>query len=427
MIEILKQVIVSQQQRVHQKPLFQRNLVIPATSERIITITGARRTGKTSHQKLMMRQLLSEGVSADRIVYLNLEDDRLFPGSLEQLGLLPDAYYSLFPDNRNQKVWFFLDEVQEVTGWETFVRRLQDTENCSIVLTGSSSKLLSRELATELRGRSLNYEVFPYSLVELVSHASSSTFNPYSDLDRARVCNVLDQYLAEGGFPEIVGVAIDDKRRIWQEYVDLMIYRDMIERHNVGNTFLLRYFLKFLILNQGNLLSVNKVYQDFKSLGHNIGRASLYDYLSYAEDAYVIFPVHKFSENIREQQRNPMKIYLVDSGLKQAMTTKMDRGRSMENAVYLKLRQMEGVITYWKGKQEVDFCIQRRDGIHLINVCDDINDPTTRKRELSGLNEAMRYFGINQSLLITSNLEESARVENGLVEIKSAWKWLMDD
>src|SRR5690554_3530709 len=163
MKEIFKNLIRDAQERFPVKT-YPRQTDIPLRSERMITITGARRTGKTYFQYQMIDKLLTqEKVDKSRILYLNLEDDRLFPMDLSKLGTLTDAYYELYPTNRQKKVWFFLDEIQVVAGWERFVRRLDDTENCQVVLTGSSSTLLSREIATHLRGRTLSYEIFPYS------------------------------------------------------------------------------------------------------------------------------------------------------------------------------------------------------------------------------------------------------------------------
>jgi len=434
--QIFKTIIRDNQQRFP-ATLHPRRGNIPVEAERIITLTGARRTGKTFTQFQLINTLLDQKVAdPTQIVYVNLEDDRFFPLSLEKLGLLPEAYYDLYPDNRETKVWFFLDEIQIVPDWERFVRRLHDAENCRIFLTGSSSALLSREIATRLRGRTLSYEIFPFSFTEVADfkqipddlHASNST---------AKLRHAMHQYLESGGFPEIVQTAPDEQapgihQKIWQEYIDLILFKDVIERHQVSNTWLLKYYLKFLLTNSSNLISIQKIYRDFKSQGIKVSKNSLYEYLVYMEEAYALFTVPIYSGNLREQQRNPRKIYPLDIGLKRAVSGNRDPGRDLEALVFQQLRRFYPNIYYWKKNQEVDFLVPEQAGKDalplLLNVSATLEDPDTRNREISGVKEAASELGLSSCFLITLDEEETVntQLQNGRplqIKIMPFWKW----
>lgn len=432
--QVYKTIIRDNQERFPVK-LHPRRVNIPLDTERIITLTGARRTGKTFTQFGMINTLLENGqANPSQIVYLNLEDDRLFPLNLEKLGMLPDAYYELYPDNRKTTVWFFLDEIQIVPDWERFVRRLDDTENCRLVLTGSSSSLLSREIATRLRGRTLSYEIFPFSFPEVTDFQHIPTDLHTSD-SAAQLRHTMQQYLDTGGFPEVVQSLADNTseevtQKIWQEYIDLIIFKDIIERHQVSNTWLLKYYLKFLLTNSANPVSIQKIYRDFKSQGIKVSKNSLYEYLGYMEEAYAVFTVPLYTHNLREQQRNPRKIYPLDIGLKQAMSLKGDQGRDLEAIVFQHLRRHYPDVYYWKGNQEVDFYIPSSSHPLLMNVSASLEDADTRNRELQGLAEGATSLDIPECTLITLDEEEITDVKtkgNNPVKIYITpfWKWAM--
>lgn len=436
--QIFKTIIRDNQQRFPIE-LHPRRGNIPVEAERIITLTGARRTGKTFTQFQLINKLDQRQAEPSQIVYINLEDDRLFPLSLDKLGVLPEAYYELYPENRETKVWFFLDEIQIVPEWERFVRRLHDAENCQILLTGSSSSLLSREIATRLRGRTFSYEIFPFSFTETTDfkqipadlHASGST---------AKLRHAMHQYLESGGFPEIVQAASREQaqgifQKIWQEYIDLILFKDIIERHQVSNIWLLKYYLKFLLTNSSGLISIQKIYRDFKSEGIKVSKNSLYEYLAYMEEAYALFTVPVYTNNLREQQRNPRKVYPLDIGLKRAVSGNRDAGRDLEALVFQQLRRFYSDIFYWKGSQEVDFLIPEqargKELPLLLNVSANLEDAGTRNRELSGLKEAASRLGISSCCLITLDEEETLYTQNLNgepleIRILPYWKWCFE-
>lgn len=392
-----------------------RTIAIPDSVPKIVSFLGPRRAGKTS-LCLQLILKLRETIPSDRLTYVNFEDDRLYPLELKDMDALVQAYYELYPENKQHQVYFFFDEVQEVDGWEKFVRRLYDQENCRIYLTGSSAKLLSREIATSLRGRTLPYEVFPLSFEEFLSF-NNVQINLHSGKGKAVLQNAFLKFMTQGGFPELVFLNPDFHRRTVSEYLDLMLYKDLVERFGVRTPSLLKYLLKYCLNNVSTLLSVNKLYNDLKSRGYAVGKNTVYEYLSYLEEAFLLFRVPLWSKSERQKSINPTKIYTVDPAFKYVMTGESDKGRVLENMVFLAIRRLGHNPCYWKGKQEVDFY---EEGKYLVNVSLSIEDLDTRKRELNGLEEAMSATGLTKSTIVTLDHHETLALENGTVQIVRA-------
>lgn len=336
-----------------------RELQVSVESSKIISIIGARRTGKTYFLYSVIKKLRNN-LKSNKIVYINFEDDRLFPLKLEDLKYLIDAYYELFPDNRNTYVYFFLDEIQNVNNWELFVRRIYDTEKCRIFITGSSSKLLSKEIATSLRGRTLTYELFPLSFREYLSF-NGIELDIYSPKKTAYIKNAFNKYVSTTSFPELIDFDYAELNNALQAYLDMIIYKDLVERYNIGNVALIKNLIKFLYQNISNLISANKIFNDFKSRGISLSKDTLHKYLDHLEDAFVLFFVPIFTKNMREMNRNPQKIYSLDIGLNNSMTGTINIGRIFENIAYLHLRRKYNSIFYSKLLKEVDFIIDEKD------------------------------------------------------------------
>lgn len=390
---------------------------------------GVRRSGKTFVLFSLIRMLEEkENVDRKNILYINLEDDRLYPLELADLNSLIEAYYELFPQKKREKTYLFFDEIQNVPGWEAFVRRILDTENCRIFITGSSAKLLSKEIATSMRGRSLTYEIFPLSFREFLAFKKVDAGN-YSSRGMAEIKNAFNEYLERGGFPEVIDYNTDIYTRTLQEYLDLIIYRDIIDRYNITNNLLFKHLMKFCFVNISKLVSTNKLYNDFKSQGLRLSKNTIYEYLSYLEDAYSAFTIPIYSNSPGEAMRNPRKIYSVDTGFKRVMdySFRKDYGYLYENIVFLELRRQIKEIYYYKKKQEVDFFFEKEGKPNLINVSYTMADSSasTRKREINGLIEAMEYFSINNGLIITSDMEEEVKVDNKTIKLIPLWKWLL--
>ncbi|MGD8778213.1 MAG: ATP-binding protein [Ignavibacteria bacterium] len=401
-----------------------RTLEIPLESKKIITLVGSRRTGKTYFFFSLIKKIRQK-VNKSLVLYINFEDDRLFPIKLEYLNVLIEAYYELFPLNREKTVYFFFDEIQNVPNWEKFVRRIYDTLNCKIYLTGSSSKFLSKEIATSLRGRTISYEVFPFSFYEFLEYRKIDK-NYLISSNRSQIINAFDYYLYNSTYPELLEAGEFEKQSILKEYLDLIIFRDLVERYNVSNLFLIRYLIKFLMSNVSDSISITKIYNDLKSQAIKVAKNSLFQYIEYFEDAYIFFPLKIFSNNLREVQRNPQKIYVVDNGLVDIVSLGRNIGRRFENLVYLELRRRNNNLFYFKAKQEIDFCLMFGDEIQLINASYSLEEKKTKEREISSLVEGMTYFNIGKSFLITNTVEEQIKIDKKTVFIVPFWKWILD-
>ena len=419
--EIFKQLITESIESEYDF-LYNRDVKILETTL-ITTIIGPRRCGKTS----LMLKLLEEKraiATRNRCVYLNFEDDRLYPLTLSDLQDFIDTYYELYPDNKKEQVYLFLDEIQVVPQWELFIRRIYDKENIRLYLSGSSSKLLSSEIATSLRGRTITVEMFPLSFAEYLSF-KNVTPDIYSSQWRPKIINLLEDYLLYGGFPELTKQPKELYLPTLSEYFNMILYRDLIERYNIANTSLLKIFLRYCAKNPATLLSMTKIINNFKSMGLSTSRNTLYDYFDYFQESYSLFTIPVYRKSYKEQQVNPKKIYVIDNGFYTTHQFNPDKGKLYENLVFLHLRRLYKEIFYYKGKQEVDFCFETPNGIQLINVSYDLSNMETKEREINGLCEAMNTLSAKESLLITSNLEENIETSAGKIQLIPLYKWLL--
>jgi predicted AAA+ superfamily ATPase len=420
--DVFKNLITDFQEREFTN-VIPREINLPVESNKIVSLIGVRRSGKTFTLYDLINRLRST-IAPENIVYINFEDDRLFPCDLNDLSVLLESYYELHPKSKQKKVYFLFDELHNVENWEKFIRRLYDNENCQIFLTGSSSKFLSKEISTSLRGRTISYEIFPLSFKEFLQFKEIK-INLHSSRTIAEIKNAFSQHITYGSFPETVNQNEEIIKKTLKEYIDLIIYRDIIDRFKITNTFLLKFLVKYFINNISTSLSFHKLYNDFKSQGIHLSKNTIYEYVSYLEDAYIFFSVPKFSFSHREQLRNPKKIYTVDIGFKSLFGIKEDIGNIYENIVFLHLRRKYNEIYYFKNKQEVDFCIVDKGHYQLINVCYDIDTISTRQREINGLLEAMNFLKIKQALLINSEVTETVAIENKQIKLIPLWKWLL--
>jgi uncharacterized protein len=357
-----------------------RELILPSGTGKVVGLAGVRRSGKTFLFFDTIRRLAEQGVDRRRIVYLNFEDDRLHPISTEELDLVLRCVHELFPETLGQRVFMFLDEVQNVPGWERWVRRIQDTEDVEVYVTGSSSQLLSRDLASALRGRSITFEVFPLSFREILAFRGIAV-TPHSAENESLVRGALETYLAWGGFPEIVLAEDALRPLILEEYASLMLYRDVVERYGVRNEKLMRELLRHAFRNTACLINVSKLHRDFQSLGFSVSKNTLFEYLGYLEDAFLLFLVPKQDQSLRKQAHNPRKLHVIDPGLVAAFKANPGRdvGHKLETAVFLEIRRRRKDLFYYVNSNEVDLC--DGEGTMFINTCWSLAEPETLNRE----------------------------------------------
>lgn len=405
-----------------------RSTELPLDIDKIITLIGIRRSGKTYLLYRTMRRLIDDGIDKHNIIYINFEDDRLFPVTLSEMDLILKAYHELYPDKLSEKKYLFLDEIQQAPGWEKYIRRVYDTESVRIYLTGSSSEIASRTLSTSLRGRTIPYEVFPLSFREYL-HFTGIEIKEFSPSAEARILHALRDYLDWGGFPEVVKT--DDKRLRWKilhEYADLILYKDLIEQYGIKNQYLLKYLLKHFMTNTSTMMSINKLYNDLKSQGLSLSKDSLYEYIEYLREAYILFYTDKHSRSVRVQKQNPSKHYIIDTGLMQVFQPDPDRdlGKKLENAVYLYLRRNEEIkeIYYYKNHCEIDFYYFAGSTHHLANVAYVVHDMDTAKREVNGLLQGKKVFPEACGSLILNDWNPELIPDD--VTVIPAWKFLVE-
>jgi len=387
------------------KEIVVRDAQFPKAPNKIKVAIGMRRAGKTYFLYQQILKMINDGVNKTAILYINFEDDRLLPLDEQKLAKLVDAFYSLYPENHDRKCYLFFDEIQNVNNWPIVIRRLHDTKNAEIFLTGSSAKLLSKEIASSLRGRSLAIEIWPYSFNEFIRAKQVSIDRSlYDKKTQDKLKQLFYHYLSEGGFPEIIAFDPDVKQKTLQEYLDVVIYRDIIERHNIKNPTLIKYMILSMIHNAGRPFAVNKFYNDLKSQGYQIGKDILYEYADHIEDAYLAFSVALYDKSIRKTHTNPKKLYAIDPGMVRALTFdyESDLGRLFENIVYLDLKRLGCKINYYftADRYEIDFLAQTPRGHKkFFQVAWDMQDVNTIEREERALQVGMKELKIDGEII----------------------------
>jgi len=341
-----------------------------------------------------------------------------------------DVYYELYPEYIDSKDLFFcFDEIHVVVGWEKFIRRLIDTEQMQICVTGSSAEMLSKELGTTLGGRAWSQEVFPYSFSEFIALKGLDPSMQRSSKTESLMRSLAQDYLVYGGFPEIVASPRELHTPLIQGYMDAVILRDIVKRYSIGNVAILQKFLVQVLRQLSTCLSINKVHSTMQSLGLAVGKNTLYEYLRYFEDAYAIVTVPFFSLSERIRQVNPKKVYAIDPGIITAYSVKtnFERAARLENTVFMHLRRSHTNICYYKtdqSKKEVDFVVTTARGdLLLIQACADMQEKETRERELSALYEACQEFDLSEGTIITEDHEEEVFHQGLTIHCIPFWKW----
>jgi len=433
--EVIKQVIKESQEFRFPK-IVPREVEIPLSSEKIIAITGPRRSGKTYLLFLLINKLISKRISPERILYINFDDPRLLPSNAQDIETVLEGYRELYPEHVNRLNFVFFDEIQNVKDWEIGIRRIYDTRKFNIFLTGSSSKLLGKEIATRLRGRAINFEILPFSFKEvLLAKGIKPDRKMVYSQERFTISKYLDAYLKTGGFPEIVLERNPDlKIRILKEYVETMFFKDLVERYNIKNQSLLRELMKYLVTNTAGLFSLNAFYKWIKQT-YPVTKRTLINYVSSLEDVGLFFLVRKFSYSLKEQVQTPRKCYTIDNGVRNVYGFKFseDKGKTLENTVFLELRHRQAKnplmgIFYWQDykKRQVDFVVMQGRNINmLIQACADVGDFRTKERETTFLVKAAGELKCKNLLVITFDYEKEEVIDKQKVVFRPLWKWLI--
>lgn len=394
-------------------------------TNQIICIAGIRRSGKSTIIRQIAKQLIGQQ-NADTLI-VNFEDERF---RQRDLDLLIDIYSTYREKVKPKSTPFiFLDEIQNIPEWERFARGVHERGEAKIIVSGSSSKLLSAELATLLTGRHIMFFVQPLSFKEFLTFNEMHVENEIEILaHRIEIKQLLDEFREYGGFPEVVQSS--DKQRILLSYFETLIIKDVIERFNIREREKIRTIAKFYLTNISSPISFNKI-----SGFLNIPLTTVERFSDHLETANVVFFLKKFSFSFKEQEKAQRKIYSADVGMSNAIGFRFSEnlGKIMENIVAVELKKRQSFnpqieIYYWKDYQqrEVDFVVKEGlDVVQLIQVCHDVTNLETKEREVRSLVRAMKEFKLTEGLIITDDFEGEEEMKGFKIEYVPMWKWLL--
>jgi predicted AAA+ superfamily ATPase len=422
----MRRYLVDKKEDIRNLEVRERRVEFPLLKNFIVSVIGPRRAGKT--YSLYDLILNKRGLREEEYLFLNFEE---YPVSSLEMGEVAKAV-SLHQELYGREPEFiFLDEVQRLKGWETLVYTLFEKRRYFLFVTGSSSKLLSREIATQLRGRALPVPVFPLSFREFLGAKGGEPREPLSTRAESSVKGLLRAYLKDGGFPDIVFTPVN-RRTFFRDYLDLVIFRDVVERLGAKEPHVVRLLMAHLLSSFSRQFSVNRVFNSLKSRGVEVSKKTLYGYADALEEAMFCFFLPKFSPSLRKSFLCVPKVYLNDPGLICHSTDtrfEEEMGRLMENAVFLELRRRgETGLFYWKDHRgrEVDFVVREGTSTkRLIQVTYASGRDEVEKRELEGLLEAGGAVGCRELEVITWDYEESVGLGGRRVRFLPLWRWLL--
>ena len=364
----------------------------------VTIITGIRRSGKST----LLKQLIKKRIN--NACFLNFEDPRLISFEFNDFEKLLSVF-----SQEGEDSYYVFDEIQNISGWEIFIRAQQD-QGRKILISGSNASLLSKELGTRLTGRHLDYELFPFSFNEYLR---------FFDLEESGLS--FEKYINDGGFPEFLKYK---DQEILYRLSDDILYRDIAVRHGIKHYKLLKQILLYLITNSGKLFSYNKLKKLF-SLGSS---NTIIDYISFFEDSYLLFVIPKFSYSLKKQIYNPHKIYTIDSGLANALSLSFseDIGRKFENLIFIHLRKNYKNIFYFSESNECDFLIYEKGKVtKAIQVCYKLT-PDNIIRKLDGLWEAMNETNLSDGIIVTFDQEDYFVKDKMHAIVVPAWKFILE-
>lgn len=399
-------------------------------TDKIISIVGVRRSGKTTLMKQMAKLLMEGGTDRNNFLMVNFEEPEFEGADVSLLQRIYEAYLEIVKPSR--KPFVFLDEIQNVNGWERFVRSLNERKDAFMTISGSSAKLLSEELATILTGRQVYFEVFPLSFKESLSFEKME-IGGVKDilLNSLKIKRLFREYMEVGGFPEIVlNKDPDFRMRTLRSYYENIASRDVIQRFKVKKSDKLKILARFYLTNISSPISFNKTSGFVQLPTETVRRFS-----SYLETANLIFFIRRFSWSVKEQENSPRKVYSVDAGMSNTVGFRFreNLGKVAENLVAVELRRRQAQnpnleAFYWRdhGQREVDFVV--KEGLkvrELIQVCWDLRDPITKRREVKALVKAMGEFKLKDGLVLTEDFEGEEKIGGKRIFYRPLWKWLL--
>jgi len=420
--------LLDKKEEIKELEVKERLIEFPILKNFIISVIGPRRAGKTYS---IFNLIKTKNLRDEDFLFINFEDEYVKAMERGKLIKVISYHHELYG---KEPRFVFLDEIQAFENWKTFVYTLFEKKRYFIFITGSSSRLLSREIATQLRGRSISVLVLPLSFKEIIALKEIDT-DKISSRTESKIKNLLRIYLKDGGFPDVVLTEIN-KKIFFRDYLDLVVFRDVVERFRIKHPYLVKMIITFMLPSFAKEFSINRIFNILKSRDIKVSKKVLYKYSYALQDSMFCFFLKKFSFSERESLLSIPKIYLNDLGLiNYSISTRFEKdlGRLMENAVFLELKRKESKgeissIFYWRDYQqrEVDFVI--KEGLNvkqLIQVCYSLEDFDTRKREIKALLKASRDLKCKDLLVLTWDEEYTIEEKGKKIKVLPLWKWLI--
>lgn len=413
--------------------LTRRDARLPAVAGKVHAVIGMRRAGKTTFLHQLRDDRRAAG-APERAVYLSFDDDRLAGVGLEQLGFLLEEFYRRHSALRGREtVSWFLDEVQLIPNWERFVRRVLDSEKVQIVVSGSSARMLSREIHTALRGRGMATVIRPFSFREFLRHRSEepeTEVRRWTPAERSLVEKRFREYLTEGGFPEAQNLSSSLRIELLQGYVDTVLFRDIVERYQVSQVTALRWLVRHCLRNPAGSFSAHRLYLDLKAQGLGVAKDAVHAMLGHLQDAFLLSAVPLATDSERRRNSNPRKLYPADPGLIKAFDSsgRANVGHALETAVFNELARRTADVSYVKTTDgsEVDFLARLRTGEEeLIQVCADPSSSDTLRREMRGLDVAAKDHPRAARRLLVLDRDATLVTRAAQVEAVPCYEWLL--
>ena len=414
--DILKQIIIDQKEMYLDNPLISRDYDLEENVN--YCFVGIRRTGKSYMMYQQIHNLMNDGISSSQIVYVNFEDERLLEIGVDDLNTILEIGIEF--SGSKGKPYLFLDEIQNVDGWEKFVRRVADMKY-RINITGSNSKMLSKEIASTLGGRFMIVNVFPYSFKEYLSanHIENVRLDQIGTKKRADIVSQYEQYVTYGAFPELVD--IKNKRPFLNNIYQTVYLQDIITRNKITNDFAVRLILKKIAESVTKALSFNRLTNIVKSAGISIGKQTVINYVGYMLDSYLIFSL----QNYASKKTSP-KYYFMDTGLLGLMLLDCKTAQ-LENLVAVELIRRYGFenVYFFENNIEVDFYVPSENLAIQVSM-QVLEDVDTLERETRAFVKLNDFIPNTKCLLITNSEETTLKCDDIEIDMIPAWKWLLD-
>ena len=425
----MKEYLIDKKEDIKRLEVVERKFEAKPTKDFAIAIIGPRRAGKSFTCYYLIKKW---NLKDEDYLFVNFEDDEIRNMEREKIVKCIQAHTEIYG---REPTYLFFDEIQNLDNWQSFIYSLVEKKRYFIFITGSSSKLLSKEIATQLRGRSLSRVIFPFSFEEFLIFSKFQIKEIYSTIEIAKIKNYLTDYLKRGSFPQVVLGEIDGKT-FAREYVNVVLYKDLVERFKIENIDAARFLLYSIIENFSKEFSVNNVFRQMKQKKMEVSNKVLYNYLSYIQEVFFSFLVKKFYYSYRKSELSIPKVYLNDVGIASNFSRyafSENIGRLMENLVFLELKKLElenkiDCVYYWKDYQqnEVDFVL--KEGLEvkqLVQVTYASGKDEIDKREVRSLLKASELLKCNDLLIITWDYEDNIKVNDKLIKYIPLWKWLI--